>query len=957
MKGNDANATFIYQTDQVPVHRWRQVMEICQAYEKCLLDGQTTPAEDFAFQYPSVPKDLLLPELERVRGECIEEATTPSQIEPFEYPQSDRYQILDEIRSGGMGQVFRAFDRACGRLVALKKIRKEFAQDTRARRRFLAEVELTADLEHPGVIPIYDQSVDSTGREFYVMRLICGDGSGTLQQAIERFHSQSDSDFSSRKRFWNSSKRGAFRKLVESVLAIVETTAHAHSRGIAHRDLKPANILVGPYGETLIADWGLAKRINSPGQQLSNLVAIASSDKPMSHSESTWASTAPGVGTPGFRAPETESATKSPNLIAADIYSLGAILDCVITGTPSRSQDNSENQSLPQIPTAAVAPLLAIAQKAMANDVADRYQSAQLLGLDIRNWLAGEPVSAYPESTAERIWKWPTRHRLLATAMASGLLITLLASGLFSWMQLAQKAELQKLLATTSTLLEENQKAKKSVEEAFSQRESLALHAIIEFQSLLTMNPSLQADSQFRSVREKVLQESRTFYENLAKSVDESLDLDQRSLDKLSDAALALILLENELGNYSDSLQVAQSACERLEKVVTPSDRLRYQLGRILAFKGNIATRNGWKAQGALDQDKAIGYLEPLIDSPELSQEDRRKAVSLWSRAASPMSIGMASKGEFQQATELLQRILSRLENLQTEDFQEELLKIQSYGNLAMVRYFAKDKDGAYGAIEKADGSVKRCQAMLHESVPFREIIEFEIMRSTLARFQSDLMLMDGKTAPALELQGQTLENLTTAARRYPSNADIHMAYHSCCSRLQTVLRENGRVSEARRVVDNWVRLALELFQEDHSNPKTGEFLMHAHHSLGHFSEATNEFVQAQESYQSALAVANRMIQSTQATANVLSQAMELHVHLIKFELKANRNDTAEEHFQQAIGHALELKALPSPNEGSLLSIKQQMENALRFAQELGNQELKDAWSKKIAHEGLLPAS
>jgi hypothetical protein len=78
-------------------------MEICQAYEKCLLDGQTTPAEDFAFQHPSIPKELLLPELERVRGECIEEASTPTQIEPFEYPQSERYQILDEIRSRRAG--------------------------------------------------------------------------------------------------------------------------------------------------------------------------------------------------------------------------------------------------------------------------------------------------------------------------------------------------------------------------------------------------------------------------------------------------------------------------------------------------------------------------------------------------------------------------------------------------------------------------------------------------------------------------------------------------------------------------------------------------------------------------------------------------------------------------------------------------------------------------------------
>ncbi|MFM7928587.1 MAG: hypothetical protein ACKO9Q_12835 [Pirellula sp.] len=126
---------------------------------------------------------------------------------------------------------------------------------------------------------------------------------------------------------------------------------------------------------------------------------------------------------------------------------------------------------------------------------------------------------------------------------------------------------------------------------------------------------------------------------------------------------------------------------------------------------------------------------------------------------------------------------------------------------------------------------------------------------------------------------------------------------------------------------------------------------------MGHFSEATNELVQAQESYQSALAVAKGLIQSTQASESVLSQAMELHVHLIRFELMATRNDSAQEHFQQAIGHALELKALPSPNEGSLQSIKHQMENALRHAQESGNQDLKDAWSTKIRNEGLLQAS
>jgi hypothetical protein len=178
----DSDATFIYETDDLSVSQWRSIMLVCQAYEKCLLDGQNLSPKDFASNYLEIPQHVLLPELERIHHEFHEESALYYRDTEQVFSQSERYLILEEIRSGGMGQVFRAFDRTCGRLVALKRIRKELAQEPQIRRRFLAEVELTADLEHPGVIPIYDQSVDSEGREFYVMRLIDGAGTGTLQQ-------------------------------------------------------------------------------------------------------------------------------------------------------------------------------------------------------------------------------------------------------------------------------------------------------------------------------------------------------------------------------------------------------------------------------------------------------------------------------------------------------------------------------------------------------------------------------------------------------------------------------------------------------------------------------------------------------------------------------------------------------------------------------------------------------
>ena len=525
VNAKDSEATYIYQTDDLTVQQWRDVMRACQAYEKFLLDGQKITPEDFAFGYAEIPTHLLIPELKKIHSELLEHPASRSLDCESTPSPSDRYLILEEIRSGGMGQVFRAFDRACGRLVAIKRIRKELAQEPLIRQRFLAEVELTADLEHPGVIPIYNQSVDSSGREFYVMRLIHGKGTGTLQQAIQHFHSATSdgtpSSFTRNSiRNWNPSKRAAFRKLIESVLVIVDTTAHAHSRGIAHRDLKPSNVLVGPFGETLIADWGLAKRINLPEPSEPNLenndLNLLQSNLPKDN-QSNWSLKSYGVGTPGFRAPETQSGSATTNLIAADIYSLGAILECVISGVARHTNDASFRKIKTPGPTA-ILPLMAIARKAMSGEVANRYPNAQSMGRDLSNWLAGEPVSAYPESLAERVWRWPSRHRMAASAIASALLIALTGFAWFSWFQKTQNAKLSRALNTATALLEENQRARQSIEEASAQRETLALHAIIEFQSLLTSNPALQSDLQFRRVRDRILKESRNFYEWLAKS-------------------------------------------------------------------------------------------------------------------------------------------------------------------------------------------------------------------------------------------------------------------------------------------------------------------------------------------------------------------------------------------------------------------------------------------------------
>src|SRR5262249_25704158 len=160
-----------------------------------------------------------------------------------------RFRILRPHARGGLGAVFVALDSELNREVALKQILDRHADDPDSRGRFLLEAEVTGRLEHPGVVPVSGLGCDAGGRPFYAMRLVKGE---SLKEAIERFHAIGGAGDPRR---WNLE----LRRLLSRFVAVCNVVAYAHSRGVIHRDLKPANILLGPYGETLVVDWGVAK--------------------------------------------------------------------------------------------------------------------------------------------------------------------------------------------------------------------------------------------------------------------------------------------------------------------------------------------------------------------------------------------------------------------------------------------------------------------------------------------------------------------------------------------------------------------------------------------------------------------------------------------------------------------------------------------------------------------------
>jgi serine/threonine protein kinase len=373
-----------------------------------------------------------------------------------------RFRILRPHARGGLGLIYVARDEQLGREVALKEIQPQHAADSASRARFLLEAEVTGALEHPGVVPIYALGRHPDGRPFYAMRLVRGE---TLKEAIARLHATRGR----RRRL----DEHALRALVRRLMDVANAMAYAHSRGVLHRDLKPANILLGPYGETLIVDWGLAKVLKKgsrgPGVEGSREVGegIPSQALGAPHSalgtdvvgdrlaggesdEGPWVpssgsgtdQTLPGraVGTPAFMSPEQAAGALDRLGPATDVYSLGATLYALLTGRPPF--DTGEVQTVlvrvqqgdfprPRaVESAAPRALEAICRKAMARRPEDRYPDMRALADDLERWLDDEPVSAHREGWPVRLARWARRHRTWTAALVTGLLAIYAVMGL-----------------------------------------------------------------------------------------------------------------------------------------------------------------------------------------------------------------------------------------------------------------------------------------------------------------------------------------------------------------------------------------------------------------------------------------------------------------------------------------------------------------------------------------------
>jgi serine/threonine protein kinase len=266
------------------------------------------------------------------------------------------YQIQHNLGAGGMGRILAVRQVGLERELAVKVLPENA---TRSRqRRLIAEAQVTAALEHPGIIPVHELAFDAALGPFYSMKRVRG-------------HPWSD-----------QIRQLSLRNNLQILLRICDPLAYAHSLGVIHRDLKPSNILLGNFGEVLIADWGMAAYVGSPGTSLAALIQPPQS----------------GVisGTPAYIPPESALADVEKMSYTSDIYLLGAILYEILSGHPphpGRGVDETlknagENQISPYQVSADDSGLMTIALGAMASESRDRYLNIQDFQLAIEDHLA-----------------------------------------------------------------------------------------------------------------------------------------------------------------------------------------------------------------------------------------------------------------------------------------------------------------------------------------------------------------------------------------------------------------------------------------------------------------------------------------------------------------------------------------------------------------------------------------
>lgn len=724
-----------------------------------------------------------------------------------------RFRIIRPHARGGLGEVFVAMDEEIKREVALKQILPRQADNVTSRTRFLLEAEVTGSLEHPGVVPVYGLGQQVDGKPYYAMRFIRG---MSLEDAIEQYHASAAMPAS------DKGKRALeLRNLLTRFVAVCNTIEYAHSRGIAHRDLKPENIMLGPYGETLVVDWGLARPFGDvqvdadTGSSGEGTISLGTTNRPTQMGSI--------VGTPQFMSPE--QAMGRLDLVGArsDVYSLGATLYSLLTDQPAfvaadvrkvltdvmKGNFQAPRQVKKDVPRG----LDAVCRKAMSLRPEDRYASAKALAADIERWLADEPVTALPETTLERAQRWMRRHKTWTRAAAATIVAIAAVAGTAYMREARLRGDLQDALAKEETARHDADVARRAADEnadlAKREQARAEAHTVrAEQQSRLALKTlkSVLFDIQAKL---KNVPAAQTVRKSMLDTVIDGLKQVAGSLESSQEADQSLVRAHLDLGDifFDAGASEGGGATELAEK--------EFALAESMAAQRLAADAND------IDARRDLGAAYQRLGDVSRRRGSASQAMPLLEKSLTLRKAAAAERPDDAEAGRELAATFQRLGLVQ-----QELGKLD-----AAEQFYLEFEALTKKLVEKnPQGSDERDLAVAYERL-------------------GDIHLLKSNLTAAVDYFKRSLEVRKRLVERSPSDAvaarDLSVTY----DRLGDLSAQQGDFAAAEGFLNGSLQLRKGLYEEDSNNIQALRDLLVSYVQLGDISLRRDKLAEAEDFY------------------------------------------------------------------------------------------------------------
>jgi serine/threonine protein kinase len=721
--------------------------------------------------------------------------TEPSRPTPLVDPSSrelparevgrDRYQFLGEIARGGMGAVLKGRDTDLGRDLAVKVLLERHRDNPGLIRRFIEEAQIGGQLQHPGIVPVYELGCFDDRRPFFTMKLVKGHTLAALLEA----------------RPDPAADRPRFLAIFE---AVCQTMAYAHARGVIHRDLKPGNVMVGSFGEVQVMDWGLAKVLrsetvidrNTPEIERETILQTARSGS------ETHASHAGSVlGTPEYMPPEQARGELDAVDERADVFALGAILCEILTGQPPYSGRTPVEihrkgtrgdlaEALERLArSGGDAELVELARRSMARQPKDRPRDAGELARAITAYLAGvqdrlrAAELARAEAQARTIEE--RKRRTTQLRMAAAILL-ILGAGIGGVAYQWTRAEASRKKAQA--------------------RFDLAREAIERFYTGASEDVLLK-EPQLKSLREKLLGSSLEFYKKLQASLE--AEKGEAPGAELAAAYERVGDITGEIGTYPaaiEALSHARAIRLGLADQQPSNAAVQAALAGVLEKEARFLAEGGRAPQGldAMEQARAIHQ--------RLADDDPDDTASSTALARIDSSLGLLNGhrlNRMPEGVEAIKRGIARYEGLLASHPNDARIARElgdALFSLAKLEHVQRQVSQASESYDKAAAMYERLAAIDPGDLKAREIL-------------SQTLASRGATATELGQLDQAGRDLRRAmatcedlARDHPNvtrfQAHLAYAHHSIAWWLDRTGRKPEAVEEFRRSLQIYDRLA-----------------------------------------------------------------------------------------------------------------------------------------------------